>query len=204
MAKSNAPAAAPAPAAEVPAKKGGLLKKILISIILLCVAGGLTIGGLFVGIMVGKKSAGSGAEQAHSEESHEAAPTAHAEEPQLRDPVLNDNTKPPVYIDLPPYVKNLDPAEGERFVQAKISLQMASDPKYAAMIEARKPQVNDAINRILASKKPSDIRTAAGQQALSAEILASLNDMLGYPKPAQPNGPWGPVVAVLFNSLIIQ
>ena len=124
--------------------------------------------------------------------------------PMLKDPILVDNTQPPVYIELPPYVTNLDPAEGERYVQANIVLQVATDPKYSAMIEGSKPLINHSINRILASKKPSVIRTTTGQEALSQEILAAVNDALGYPKPAQPTGPWGPVIAVLFTSLIIQ
>ena len=128
---------------------------------------------------------------------------AENKEPELHDPILVDTTQPPVYIELPPYVKNLDPAEGECFVQAKIVLQMAPGSKYSAMIEGRKPQINNIINRILTSKKPSDIRTASGQEALSQEILTAINDALGYVRPAQPTGPWGPVIAVLFNSLII-
>ena len=115
-----------------------------------------------------------------------------------------DYAHPPTYIELPPYVKNLDPAEGERFVQANIVLQVVPDTKYASMIEESKPQINDIINRILASKKPSDIRTATGQDALGQEILTAINDALGYARPAQPTGPWGPVIAVLFSSLIIQ
>ncbi|MBQ7625707.1 MAG: flagellar basal body-associated FliL family protein [Rhodocyclaceae bacterium] len=136
----------------------------------------------------------------------EVAQETHAEhkDPELHDPVTVDPALAPVYIELPPYVKKLDPAEGERFVQAEIVLQVATDPKYAAMIEASKSQINDIINRILATKKPSDIRTAKGQEALSQEILIAINDALGYARPAQPTGPWGPVIAVLFHSLIIQ
>ena len=129
---------------------------------------------------------------------------AESKELELHAPILVDTTQPPVYIELPPYVKNLDPAEGERFVQAKIVLQMATDPKYSAMVKGRRLQINDIINRILASKKPSDIRTATGQEALSQEILTAINNALGYARPAQPTGPWGPVIAVLFSSLIIQ
>lgn len=201
------PAPAPAadeaaPEAAPPAKpKGGLIKKILLGLIALLFVL-LLVGVAFVGgLLLGKhKGGGSGGE----EEAAQETAVAEHKEPELHDPILVDNAQPPVYIELPPYVKNLDPAEGERFVQAKIVLQVATDPKYSAMIEARKPQINDIINRILATKKPSDIRTATGQEALSQEILTAINDALGYARPAQPTGPWGPVIAVLFNSLIIQ
>lgn len=201
------PAPAPAadeaaPEAAPPAKpKGGLIKKILLGLIALLFVL-LLVGVAFVGgLLLGKhKGGGSGGE----EEAAQETAVAEHKEPELHDPVTVDPALAPVYIELPPYVKNLDPAEGERFVQAKIVLQVASDPKYSAMIEGRKPQINDIINRILATKKPSDIRTATGQEALSQEILTAINDALGYARPAQPTGPWGPVIAVLFNSLIIQ
>ena len=201
------PAPAPAadeaaPEAAPPAKpKGGLIKKILLGLIALLFVL-LLVGVAFVGgLLLGKHKGGGGGGE---EETVQEAQAAEHKEPELHDPVTVDPALAPVYIELPPYVKNLDPAEGERFVQAKIVLQVATDPKYSAMIEARKPQINDIINRILATKKPSDIRTAMGQEALSQEILTAINDALGYARPAQPTGPWGPVIAVLFNSLIIQ
>lgn len=207
MAKpAPAPAAetAPAPEAAPPAKSGGgFIKKLLLGLIVLLFIVVL-IGVAFVGgLLLGKHKGGGGSGGEEEETVQEAQATEH-KEPELRDPVTVDPALAPVYIELPPYVKNLDPAEGERFVQAKIVLQVATDPKYSAMIEARKPQINDIINRILATKKPSDIRTAMGQEALSQEILTAINDALGYARPAQPTGPWGPVIAVLFNSLIIQ
>ena len=198
---------APAPAADEaaseaapPAKpKGGFIKKLLLAVIIALLVFVFIAVAFVGGLLLGKHKSGGGDEEA----AHETA-VAESKEPELHDPIVVDNAQPPVYIELPPYVKNLDPAEGERFVQAKIVLEVATDPKYAAMIEARKPQINDIINRILASKKPSDIRTATGQEALSQEILTAINDALGYARPAQPSGPWGPVIKVLFNSLIIQ
>lgn len=210
MAKpAPAPAAdaAPAPEAAPPVKSsGGLVKKILLALIVLLFVLGLVVGAGVIGVFYGKHLIGaSGGGSPVEEETAQEEPVEHKDKaPELHDPILVDNAQPPVYIELPPYVKNLDPAEGERFVQAKIVLQVATDPKYSAMIEARKPQINDIINRILATKKPSDIRTAQGQEALSQEILGAVNDALGYGRPAQPIGPWGPVIAVLFNSLIIQ
>ena len=205
MAKpAPAPAeAAPAAEAAPPAKSGGgLVKKILLGLIVLLFVLVLVLGAALLGFVFGKHK-GGGSSSAEEEPAQETA-VAENKGPELHDPIAVDNAQPPVYIELPPYVKNLDPAEGERFVQAKIVLQMAPDPKYSAMVEGRKPQINDIINRILATKKPSDIRTATGQEALSQEILTAINDALGYARPAQPTGPWGPVIAVLFNSLIIQ
>ena len=210
MAKpAPAPAAetAPAPEAPPPAKSsGGLVKKILLGAIVLFFVLVLVFAVGIAGFLWGRHKLGIGGGGASEEETVQEAPVERSKEPELElhDPITVDNAQPPVYIELPPYVKNLDPAEGERVVQAKIVLQVATDPKYSAMIEARKPQINDIINRILATKKPSDIRTAQGQEALSQEILGAVNDALGYGRPAQPIGPWGPVIAVLFNSLIIQ
>lgn len=201
MAKAPKKPEEQAPAAPA-AAGGGKTKKMILFLIAVIVVAVLLVGIGFVGFLLGKKMS-SGEGESEAEETSAQAPAASMALPA---PVMVDPGKPPVYVALEQtFTANLKPDEGERrtsrFVLAKIQLQVADDPKWAPMLIERMPKVNDIINTILSSKSPSQI----DKQELTEEIIAELNKMLGYNKPAEPtNMPWGPVIDVLFQQLVVQ
>ena len=54
-----------------------------------------------------------------------------------------------------------------------------SDPKGNDEILKRLPQVRDSIIMILPARKVEDLQSAEGKNALRAEIMAKLNELMG-------------------------
>lgn len=181
-AEAAAPAAAPAP------RRG---KKLLMLIIIGVVVVALLVAGV-VAVLLLKK--GSHKDEA-AEEQKPAAATAV------------DLSKPPNFVTLEPFVVNLAPAEGDRYLQVVLALRV-DDHKVAESLKAFMPAIRHQINLLLSSKLPSELATPDGRENLASEILARTNTVLGAPAPAKGQeksaAPAGPIQAVMFNSFIIQ
>ena len=105
--------------------------------------------------------------------------------------------KPPVFVTLEPFTVNLQPENGDQYLQVGLVLKVAD----AATVEAVKLQMPDIRNRILlllSSKKASEISTVAGKQQLSTEIM----NEAGQPLAAQKIQPG--ISSVFFTSFVIQ
>ena len=188
---SKAPAKAEAPEGEAPAKGGKKKMIIIIAVVLiLAIAGGAAF------MMMNKKKHAEG-EDAEEEVSHEP--------PKIK----VDPSKPPVFVPLEQFTVNLSPEEGEHFLQSTMVLRVA-DAKVGDSLKLYKPALKHRILMMLSSKKPSELATIEGREALAEEIKEEANDVLGYaPNPKKKgkrNRPEdaGPVLAVLFNQFIVQ
>ncbi|NMG45900.1 flagellar basal body protein FliL [Aromatoleum toluvorans] len=118
-----------------------------------------------------------------------------------------DLSKPPTFVPMDPFVVNLAPTEGDRYLQVVMALRVA-DAKTGENLKAFMPEIRHQINLLLSSKLPSELSTMEGREALAAEILRRTNGVL-VPAPAKQGdgkaaAPAGPIQAVLFNSFIIQ
>ena len=180
MAKAPAPPQADATAAPPPKKS----KKFLILVIALLVVLVLVVAGVGALLMLKKSGADAGEEAGKG-----AAASAGV-----------DLSKPPTFVALDPFVVNLAPAEGDRYLQVVMALRVA-DAKTGDGLKGFMPEIRHRINLLLASKLPSELSTREGQEDLAAEIVEQVNDGLGFRPGA---GALGPVQAVLFNSFIIQ
>lgn len=117
-----------------------------------------------------------------------------------------DLTKPPTFVPLDPFVVNLAPAEGDRFLQVVMALRVA-DPKTGDGLKGYMPEIRHRINLLLSSKLPSELSTLEGREDLAEVIREQVNEVLGFPPPkrgAQGDADTGPIHSVLFNSFIIQ
>ncbi|QTQ38104.1 Flagellar protein [Aromatoleum petrolei] len=118
-----------------------------------------------------------------------------------------DLNKPPTFVPLDPFVVNLAPAEGERYLQVVMALRV-TDAKTGENLKAFMPEIRHQINLLLSSKLPSELSTMEGREALAEEIVRRTNGVLGTPAAKTGDGkattPTGPIQAVLFNSFIIQ
>lgn len=180
-----AKASATAEAAEAPPRKSG--KKLLVIVLLLVVVLLIAAAGV-IGLLLLKKSAGR-------DDTAEAAPAV----------ATVDLSKPPAFATLDPFVVNLAPAEGERFLQVVMALRVA-DAKTGDSLKGFMPEIRHRINLLLSSKLPSELSTLEGREALADQIVDAVNQVLGIPAGQHnPDGtPAGPIRAVLFNSFIIQ
>lgn len=180
---AKAPATPAADEAEPPKKKGKKLRVI----ILIAVAALVIAGAGVVGLLLLKKgSAGAGDDTGVGATSGT--------------PV--DLSKPPAFVALDPFVVNLLPGEGDRYLQVVLAVRVA-DMRTGDSLKGFMPEIRHRINMLLSNKLPSELSTYEGREALANEITDEINRVLGGSM--SPTGrPEGPAQAVLFNSFIIQ
>jgi len=104
---------------------------------------------------------------------------------------------PPVYVTIEPFTVNLQPENGEQYLQLAFTLQV-SGLEEVEVIKNNMPKVRSRLLLLLSSKKASDINTPEGKQQLSAEIMEQVR------APFDERGPQQDVTEVLFTSFIIQ
>ena len=105
--------------------------------------------------------------------------------------------KPPVFHNLDQFTVNLQPENGDQYLQVALVIKV----KDAATAEAIKLQTPDIRNRILlllSGKRASEISTVAGKEKLSEEIMAEVK------KPLSPESVQQQVVAVFYGAFVIQ
>lgn len=104
---------------------------------------------------------------------------------------------PPVYVTVEPFTVNLNPEEGEQYLQLAFTLQVA-DAEQSEVIKNNMPKVRSRILLLLSSKKASEINNPEGKTQLAKEIMEQINE------PFQDRGDEQEVSEVLFTSFIIQ
>ena len=105
--------------------------------------------------------------------------------------------KEPVFVKLETFTLNLDPTDGEKYLQTDITLNVASKEE-AELLEVHMPQVRNRVLMLLSSKKASDISSMEGKKALSNEIAVQIN------QPFVNKGKPQKVTGVFFTSFVIQ
>jgi flagellar FliL protein len=177
-----APTGDGAPAAP---KKRKLLIIIITVVVVLLLAG----GGLVTFLLMTKKDA------------------AHAEgEAVIAEKPKKDEKKghAPIYLGLDPFTVNLTSDAGDQFLQVTLSLDVA-DPESQEKVKVFLPKIRNDIMLHLSGKKPSELATREGKEALAAELKKQINTVVTpelTPKEGKPTLP--PVREVLFTSFIIQ
>lgn len=156
------------------APKNGKKKIIIIAVVALLLIG----GGVAAWLLMGNKHA-EGEEQTKAEE-HEVAKSIE-----------------PIFVKLDTFTVNLNPEEGEKYLQVDITLN-ATDAKDVTEIEKRMPQVRNRVLMILTSKLASEISGMEGKQALGAEITEQINEP--YSEGAEPLK----ITEAFFTSFVIQ
>lgn len=161
---------AEAAAGEAPKKSSKKLIIIIAAVVALAAGGG---GAAFF-LMKGKSDGN------HKEEVKEEHPPAD-----------------PVFVKLETFTLNLSPEDGEKYLQVDITLNAESQAD-ADAITKNMPLVRNRVVMILTSKKPSEISSPEGKDALSKELTASLNT------PFTEKGKPQKLLGVLFTSFVIQ
>ena len=183
-------AAKPDAAGDAPPKKSKKMLIIILVVVLL-----LVLGGGAAAVLLMKKKGGEG---------EEATPHAALEPTKIK----VDLSKPPTFVTLEPFTVNLAPAEGDHYLQVVLVLKVV-DTTVAEQMTAYMPEVRHEVNLLLSSKLPSEVATVEGRENLAYDIMVRANYVLGFDEPKDDRrrrdpGPWGPVMAVLFNSFIVQ
>jgi flagellar FliL protein len=104
---------------------------------------------------------------------------------------------PPEYVAIESFTVNLQPEDGEQYLQLAFTLEVAG-LEQVELIKKNMPKVRSRILLLLSSKHASEINTPEGKQQLSAEIKQALRQPFTAGEPEQE------VSEVLFTSFIIQ
>lgn len=108
----------------------------------------------------------------------------------------NSDVKPE-YVPVEAFTVNLQPENGEQYLQVQFTLQVAG-AEQATLIKDNMAIVRNRVLLLLSGKKASEISTVAGKQQLAAEIQAIVQE------PFEKDGDEQDVTDVLFTSFIIQ
>ena len=170
---------ADAKAAEAAPVGGGSKKKLIIilaGVLVLALAGG---GGAWFML--------KGEPEEHAEETGKPAKKAKKAKP----------AGPPVYVPVDQFTVNLQPENGEQYLQLAITLQ-ASSLEESEVIKTNMPKLRSRILLLLSSKHASEINTPEGKTQLSKDIMEAVN------QPFESGGEPQEVSEVLFTAFIIQ
>jgi flagellar FliL protein len=109
-----------------------------------------------------------------------------------------DPGKPPVFVSLETFTVNLQPEAGDHVLQTTFSLKV-NGPDVDKSIKTFMPEVRSRLLLLLSSKKPSELATIEGKQALADQIAGEVNKVLQQQGAAE-----APVLSVFFTNFIIQ
>ena len=82
-------------------------------------------------------------------------------------------------IALEPVVVNLAQSEGRRYLKATVHLEVPDQEKVVKEVEARKPQLLDLLVNLLTKKTLAEVTAPEGLDALRAEILERVVQVVG-------------------------
>jgi flagellar protein FliL len=108
-----------------------------------------------------------------------------------------EKAEPPEYIALEPFTVNLQPENGDQYLQVQFTLQVAN-AEAAEQIKANMAKVRSRVLLLLSGKRASEINTVEGKHALAKEIVATIK------QPFVDKGQPQQVSDVLFTAFIIQ
>lgn len=155
MSKPAKPAAAEG---EAPKKSKKML--IIIAVVVLLIGGGAAAFLLMKPLHPPKHGEEAVAEEAHAEEAHPVEPK---------------------YVELGTFTANLLHEEGDRYLQATISIKLTK-PELEEKIKARNPEIQHRVNMLLQSRTPSELSTLAGKERLAGSIKEQVEYVLGLRK----------------------
>lgn len=161
----------------VPAAGGGSKKKLIIIVLAAVLLAGGIGGGAAWFFLHGKSDEGGETSAKHKKK---AAPVG-----------------PPVFVPIEPFTVNLQPENGEQYLQITFTLQVAS-LEQVELVKDNMPKVRSRLLLLLSSKKASEINTPEGKKKLADEIMAQVKE------PFSEKGEPQEVTDVLFTSFIIQ
>lgn len=103
----------------------------------------------------------------------------------------------PEYVPIESFTVNLQPENGEQYLQVQFTLQV-DGAEQAALVKDNMAIVRNRVLLLLSSKKASEINTVEGKQQLATEIKEQITE------PFEKDGDEQEVSDVLFTSFIIQ
>ncbi|HSQ04813.1 MAG TPA: flagellar basal body-associated protein FliL [Burkholderiales bacterium] len=104
--------------------------------------------------------------------------------------------KPAIFVPLDPFTVNLQQENGDQYLQTALVVKVTHNPA-AEAIKQQMPEIRYRLILVLSNKRPSEIASVAGKQALIAEITAEVKKLVA---PALRDD----VTAVFFTTFVVQ
>jgi flagellar FliL protein len=127
----------------------------------------------------------------------DAAAAEHDSPKDAKKKKKKDSDAKPEYVPVEAFTVNLQPENGEQYLQVQFTLQVGG-AEQATLVKDNMAIVRNRVLLLLSGKKASDISTVEGKQQLAAEIQAIIKE------PFEKDGDEQDVTDVLFTSFIIQ
>src|SRR5690606_35322504 len=86
-------------------------------------------------------------------------------------------SRPSIFLPLDQFTVNLQPEEGQQFLQTALTLKL-SEQDISDAIKAQMPEVRSRLLFLLSSKKPSQLSSLEGKNKLAEEILQDVEAAL--------------------------
>jgi flagellar FliL protein len=86
-------------------------------------------------------------------------------------------SKPSIFLPLEQFTVNLQPEEGQQFLQTAMTLKV-SEQDISDAIKAQMPEVRNRLLLLLSSKKPSELSSVEGKNKLIEEIQREVEAVL--------------------------
>ena len=166
--------------AAAPAAAGSKKKLIIMIVAAILVLGAGAGGGWYF------------SHSAQAEHADEEAPAKEHKKKKKKDPAAK-----PEYVPIESFTVNLQPENGEQYLQVQFTLQVAG-AEQATLVKDNMAVVRNRVLMLLSSKKASEINTIEGKQQLATEIKSAVTE------PFEKDGDEQDVSDVLFTSFIIQ
>lgn len=106
-------------------------------------------------------------------------------------------SEPPEYVPIESFTVNLQPENGDQYLQIAFTLQV-QNPKEGEAVKANMAKVRSRVLLLLSGKKASEISSVEGKRQLATEIIAVLKP------PFADKGEPQKVIDVLYTAFIIQ
>jgi flagellar FliL protein len=107
---------------------------------------------------------------------HEANISTASNESQVVASPQRNASNIPATVDLEPFTVNLQPENGEQYLQTKITLNLNGEQN-ADAVNSRIPEVRNSILLTLSGKKASEISTTHGKKTLAKELVETINSL---------------------------
>ena len=91
--------------------------------------------------------------------------------------------KPPVFVNMEPFTVNLQPENGDHYLQVGVVYQVTDDKATDAM-KTYLPVIRSRLLLLLSGKRPSELATADGKKKLVDQLIAAARESL--PEAATP------------------
>jgi flagellar FliL protein len=127
----------------------------------------------------------------------DAAAAEHDSPKDAKKKKKKDSDAKPEYVPVEAFTVNLQPENGEQYLQVQFTLQVGG-AEQATLVKDNMAIVRNRVLLLLSGKKASEINTVEGKQQLAGEILAAVKT------PFAEHGEEQEISDVLFTEFIIQ